>query len=129
MRVLSIYWADRHFESTSDAEIDSRCRAMVETKHPAEALGALDGGRRRFAVVTTFDQPIIEPLMIPLPVIVSGVLASGLSKRPFAEEDHAIETFIFDRSDESLGVGVQVRGTVGQSDDFDAGILQEIPER
>jgi hypothetical protein len=51
---------------------------MVETKHSAEALGALDGARRRFAVGTRLDQPIIDPLMIPLPVIVSGVLSEHL---------------------------------------------------
>ncbi len=84
---------------------------MVETKHPAKPLGALDGARRRFDAVTRLDQPIVDPLMIPLPVIVSGVLASGLSQRPFAEEDHSIETLLLDRPDESLGVGVQVGRT------------------
>jgi len=68
------------------------------------------------------------PLVIPLPVIVSDVLSSGFSKRPFAEEDHSIETVILDRPDESFGVGIQVGRTVGQADDFDAGILQESPE-
>ena len=102
---------------------------MVETKHPAEALEALDGARCRFGTVIRLDEAILDPLMIPLPVIVSGVLASCFPKRPFAEEDHSIETLILDRPDKSLGIGVQVGGTVGQSDDFDAGIVQEIPER
>ena len=31
--VLSIYSADRHFESTSDARIYLRCGAMVEAQH------------------------------------------------------------------------------------------------
>jgi hypothetical protein len=48
-------------------------------------------------------------------MIVSGVLASGLSQRALAEEHHSIEALIIDRPDESLGVGVQV--------------VQEIPER
>jgi len=80
-------------------------------------------------VATRLDQPIVDPLVIPLPVIVSGILASGLSQRPFAEEDHSIETLILDRPDESLGVGVQVRRTIRQAHDFDAGTLQETPER
>ncbi len=50
--------------------------SMVEAKHPAEPLGALDGARCGFGVVSRFDQPIVDPLMIPLPVIVSGVLAA-----------------------------------------------------
>ena len=102
---------------------------MVEAQHPAEPLGAFDGARCRFGTVRRLDQPIVDPLMIPLPMIMSGVLANGLSQRPFAEEDHSIETLILDRPDESLGVGVQVGRTVGQADDFDASVLQEIPER
>ena len=31
-RVLYIYSADRHCESTNDAQIDLRCSAMVETE-------------------------------------------------------------------------------------------------
>ncbi len=102
---------------------------MVKAQHSAEPLGAPYRTRRRFGVVTRFDQPIIDPLVIPLPMIMSGVLASGPSQRPFAEEDHPIETLILDRPDESLGVGVQVGRTIRQAHGFDAGILQEIPER
>ena len=92
---------------------------MVETKHPAEPLGAFDDARWGFGANGRLDQPIIDPLMIPLPVIVSGVLASGLSQRSFAEKDHSIKTLILDRPDEPLRVGVQVGRTIGQADDFD----------
>jgi hypothetical protein len=128
-RVPSVYSADRHFESASDALIDLRGGAMVEAQHPPEPLVAFDGARCRFGTVRRLDQPIIDPLMIPLPVIVNGVLTSCLSKRPLAEEDHAIEALLLDRSNESFGVGVQVGRAVGQAHDFDTGILQEIPER
>ena len=94
--VLYIYSADRHCESTNDARIDLRSGAMVETKHPTEPLDAFNGGPCRFGTVTRLDQSIIDPLVISLPMIMSGVLASGLSKRPLAEEDHSIETFILD---------------------------------
>ena len=60
-------------------------------------------------------------LVIPLPVIVRGVLASCLPQRLLAEEDHPIQAFIFDRPDESLGVGIQVGRTVRQAYDLDAG--------
>jgi hypothetical protein len=85
---------------------------MIGAQHPAEPLGALDGARRRFGTATRLDQPIVDPLMVPLPMIMSGVLASSSSQRPFAEEDHLAETLILDRSDESLGIGVQVRRAV-----------------
>lgn len=37
--MLFTYWADRHFESTSDSRIDLRSSAMVEAQHPAEPIG------------------------------------------------------------------------------------------
>lgn len=127
--MLSKDSADLHFESTSDAGIDLRCGSMVETKHPAESLGVLDGVRRRFGTVVLLDPPIIDPLVIPLLMIVRGVFASGLSQRPFAEADRSIKALVLDRSDKSLGVGVQVGRTVRQAYECAAGILQEIPER
>ena len=63
---------------------------MVEAQHPAEPLGALDRAECRLGAACRLDQPIIDSLMVPLPVIMSGVLASGPSQRPFAEEDHSI---------------------------------------
>jgi hypothetical protein len=53
--VLSKNSADRHFESTSDSQVNLRSGAMVEAQHPAEPLGAFDGARRRFDAVTGFD--------------------------------------------------------------------------
>ncbi len=67
--VLSKNSADRHFESTSDSQIDLRSGAMVEAQHPAEALGAFDGARCRFGAAGRIDQPIIDPLVIPLPMV------------------------------------------------------------
>ncbi len=67
--------------------------------------------------------------MIPFPVIVSGVLASRLLKRPFSEEDHPVEALILDRPDEPFRVGVQVGGPRGQANDLNAGVLEQIPER
>ena len=102
---------------------------MIETQHSAESLDAFNSAEGRFCPIVGVDQVIVESLVIPLPMIVNGVFASGLSQRPFAEEDHSIETLILDRPDESLGVGIQVGRAVWQAHDFDTGILQEIPER
>jgi hypothetical protein len=81
-----------------------------------------------FDAVAGFDQPIIDTLVIPLPMIVRGILASGLSQRLFAEENHSAETLILDRSDEAFSEGIQVGQAVGQSHDFDSGLFQEIAE-
>jgi hypothetical protein len=88
------------------AQIDLRCSAMVEAKHPAESLGTLDGVESRVGAAIRLDQPIVDPLVVPLTMIMSGVLTSRLTQRSFAEEYHPVEAFILDRPDESLCVGV-----------------------
>ena len=57
-----------------------RSSATVESEHPAESLDAFDwaGGRSRSLV--GLDQSIIDPLVIPLPVVMSGELASRFPK-------------------------------------------------
>ncbi len=102
---------------------------MVEAEHPAESLEALDRADCRCRTITGLDQPIVDPLVIPLPVIMSGILASGFPKRPFSEEDHPMETFVLDRPNEPLGIGVQVGRTRGQPDDLDAGTNQQVSKR
>ncbi len=74
--------------------------SMIETQQPAEPLNAFNCAEGRFRRITGLDQSIVDPLVIPLPVIMSGVLASRFPKRPFSEEDHAVQGLALDRSDE-----------------------------
>jgi hypothetical protein len=86
-----------------------RCGSVVETKHSTEPSNALDWADSRIIAVIRLDQTVVEPLVIPLGVVMSGEFSSGFPKRAFSEEDHSVEALILDRSDEPLGVGVQVR--------------------
>ena len=70
-------------------------------------------------------QPIVDPSVIPLPVIVSGVLASRLPKRPLSKEDHPTQAFIFDRPDKSLGMRIQVGGSRWQAYGLDTSFGQQ----
>ena len=106
-----------------------RSCAAIEAKHPAEPLEALDWSDRRLVAATLLDQSIVEPLMISLRVVMSRELASSLPKRSFSEEDHSVEALFLDRSDESLGVGVQIRRSMRQADHLNTGVLQQVPER
>ncbi len=83
-----------------------RCSAAIEAQHPAEPLEALDWSDRRFVAAIRLDQSVVEPLVIPLRVVMSGEISGRLLERPLAEEDHSVEALILDRSDEPLGVGV-----------------------
>ena len=59
------------------------------------------------------DESIVETLMIPLAMIVRDELRDGVSKMPLADGNDPIETFLLDRPDESLGVGVRVGRALG----------------
>ena len=102
--------------------------AIVESQQSAESFHAPDRADIGTVWLGGLDQSVVESLMIPLRVIVSGVFQGCFAKRPFAEEKHSTETLVLDRPDEPLGIGVQVGRAWRQSDDLDAGIVQEIPE-
>ena len=87
-----------------------RSSCMIELQQSAQPLSALDlslnalllFGRRNNKVV-------LDALMVPLQMIMGGVLLEYVAKRPFAEENHPIQTFGFNRQDKSLSVRVQIR--------------------
>ena len=91
--------------------------AVVETQQPAESLDAFDWSAGLPFTDIRLDQSVVEPLVIPLRVVMSSEISGRLPERPFSEEDHPVETFILDRPDESLGVSVQVGGSMRQTND------------
>jgi hypothetical protein len=44
---------------------------------------------------TPIDQPILESLVIPLAMVVSGELSQNPTKVPFAERHDSIQAFFF----------------------------------
>ncbi len=97
---------------------------MIEAQHSAEPLGTLDSAERRFRTIIGLNQPIVDPLVIPLPVIMGGELAGRFPERLLAEEDHPVETFVLDRPDEPFCVGVQVGRPRRQANDLDSSVVE-----
>ena len=62
-----------------------RSGSVVEAQHPAEPLDAFYRASGRFREVIGLDQPVLESLVIPLRVVMSGVLASRLPKRVWSK--------------------------------------------
>jgi hypothetical protein len=54
------------------------------------------------------DQFVVQSLMIPLAIIVSDKLPDSPPVMVLAKRDQAVQTFLFDRSDEPFGVGVGI---------------------
>ncbi len=76
----------------------------------------------------SIDDPVSDPLVRALPVVVLQVLSERLTQRGLAEEDHAIETFGLDREHEPLCKGVAVRSPGWRTNDSDSSVLEELPE-
>jgi hypothetical protein len=55
------------------------------------------------------DQPVPQPLVIALGVIVGDEVANGCPQRLLAKQNHALQTRFLNGPHESLGVGIQIR--------------------
>ncbi len=81
--------------------------------NPAEATGRW---RAR-------DQDVLDPLMIPLPVVMFEVLCHRPSQMTFAERDHPVEALFFDRSHEPFGMGIRIGRPIRRLHHADPGVL------
>lgn len=77
-------------------------------KHAAETLLAFDLSSHGL-VVGWCNRNIANPLVRSLGVVVFDVFADDMPKLLFAEEDHLVQAFVLDGSDEAFRVGVEVR--------------------
>ena len=68
---------------------------------------------RRLAV----NQFVVQPLMIPLAMVVGDEFRDRSSMMALAERNQAVQTLLFDRADEPFGVGVGIGCPIGCLDD------------
>ena len=59
---------------------------------------------------------VVEPLVISLTLIMLDVLVNDEPQMPLAERDDTMEALLFDRPDEPLGIGVEIRALRRQPD-------------
>jgi hypothetical protein len=59
---------------------------------------------------STLNQPIPEPLMVPLTMIVIDELGHGSSEMALSQRQHSVEAFLFDRPHEPFSEGIRIRG-------------------
>ena len=77
-------------------------------KHAAETLLAFDLSSHGL-IVGWCNRNIANPLVRTLGVVVFGVFVDDMPKLLLAEEDHLVQAFVLDGSDEAFRVGVEVR--------------------
>ena len=81
----------------------------MRTNRGYAPLAALDRTASPQLVARRVDEPILDPLVIALAVVVLDVLAYRLSQMSVTDRDHLRQALRLDRSDESLGMRVQIR--------------------
>ena len=59
------------------------------------------------------DQFVVQPLMIPLAMVVGDKFRDSPSMMALAERNQAVQTLLFDRADEPFGVGVGIGCPIG----------------
>jgi hypothetical protein len=94
--------------SSAEPSNQSLRRAIVivkQTAQPSTSTNATNGPVRRRRAR---DQCVLDPLVIPLVVIVRDVFGDCPSKMPLAERNQPIEALLIDRAHEALGVGIRI---------------------
>ena len=59
---------------------------------------------------------VVESLVVSLTLIMLDVLVNDEAQMPLAERDDTMEALLFDRPDEPLGIGVEIRALRRQPD-------------
>ena len=74
----------------------SRRFSVVEIQKPTQPLATNDSSRPSCILVTTIDQAIAQPLMIPLVMVVDHVLGDRPSQVSFSQRHHSLPAFTLD---------------------------------
>jgi hypothetical protein len=113
---------------TPRAESTSSWSPVVEAEETTESLAPLDRSIEPLRAVVWVDELVVEALVVPFGVVVSDELAQRAVQHVLAEEDQSVETLTLDAADETLGVGVHVRGANGGEQGRDTGCIQDVSE-
>jgi len=104
---------DRQTWETRIVRLLNRCAscrfAIVKVEHPTESLLPADHPNSLYRARHCPDQPIVQPLMISLPVVKAHIFGHRATQRHLPDEDHPIRAFELDRANKSLRVCIQVR--------------------
>src|SRR5687768_17238919 len=98
---------------------------MVEIEESAEAVAPLHVGGRTSRPWRLMQKPVVESLMVALTVVVLDVLLREEAQVALTERNHTIETFLLDRPNESLGVGIEIGTLRRQPNGLDPAARQD----
>ena len=79
---------------------------VVVAQHAAQALASLNRAGVSKMTCLGKDEPIRQPLVIALAMIMRNEIPNGGPQRFLSEQDHPLQTGFFDAPHESFGVSV-----------------------
>jgi hypothetical protein len=96
--------------SVSGAEyrVNSGRATVVVLQHAAETLVARDLAVSAGHFIARFDQPVVEPLVVSLFVIMDEEFTNGVPQSHFTEENHSVQTFVLHRTHEPFDMWTQI---------------------
>lgn len=100
--------------------------ARVRPEQASEAFLLRDGACNCRWSLKWLDQLVAEPLVRPLSVVVLDVFSDHVPYMLLPERYDPVEAFALDRSDEPLGVCVEVRAAGGEPNRFDTRRFQPL---
>ena len=82
----------------------------------AEALTPLHVGVRAYRRWRSLQELVVESLVVSLTMVMLDVLVDDEAQMSLAERDDTMDALFFDRQDEPLGIGVEIRTLRRQPD-------------
>src|SRR5262245_28761 len=102
---------------------------MVEAEEPAESFAAKDAALRLTDWHVRLDEVVVDPLVVPLGVVVGFELPKRTVERLGAEEDELPQALRLDGADEALRDRVAVRSAGRAEQRSNAGLPQGTTDR
>jgi len=110
----------------SGKSIEPSRGAMIVAEKPAEPRAAMDVAiRTRWSETLRRNEPIVNTLVIPFPVVVCHERGERPAQVGFPEDDDPIQAFLLDQPDESL----RVRASRLQLDDKQRVVRDQAADR
>ena len=102
---------------------------FIVVEDPTQPFMARNGRIHIDDDLLILDQPIVEPLMISLKVIMLSVFLHRLAQMPLSQWNDLGQTLGLDGANESLRIGIQIGASCGKLHDLDARGFQYLTKR
>ena|SRR5437879_3205147 len=81
---------------------------IIVVQQSAQPLAAPDRSRATGVRLFLHDEPVAQPLVVPLAMIMHNKFVDGLPQTAFSEQDHPLQAGFLDGSDKARGVGIEI---------------------